>query len=77
MIRKWLKVKKLELEIKLITYSTVNKLITEKSEAAALLARLYTSLKVASPEDLKNQFISQLSHIIHEQAERERSLNDD
>lgn len=77
MIRKWFKVKKLELELKFITYSTVNKLITEKSEAAALLARLYTSLKEAPPEDLKNQFISELSHIIHEQAEKERSLKED
>lgn len=77
MIRKWFKVKKLELELKLTMYSAAKKLITEKSEAAALLGRIYTSLKDASPEELKNQFISELSRIIHDQAEKERSLKEE
>lgn len=69
---RYLKMKKMEMEIKLALYGCVSAFLKEKKELAALAERLYTALKEASPEELEDTFVKAIAGLVHEQAVRER-----
>ncbi len=70
MIR-YIKMKKMEIEIKLALYGYVLGVLHEKKEIMGLGRKLYETLKESSPEDIKESFINAIAELVHEQAVKE------
>ncbi len=71
MIR-YIKMKKMEIEIKLALYGYVSGVLHEKKEIMELGRKLYETLKESSPEDIKESFIHAIAELAHEQAIQEK-----
>ena len=71
MIR-YIKMKKMEIEIKLTLYGYVLGVLHEKKEIMELGRKLYETLKESSPEEIKESFINAIAELMHEQAMTEQ-----
>lgn len=71
MIR-YIKMKKMEIEIKMTLYGYVLGVLHEKKEIMELGKKLYETLRESSPEDIKESFINAIAELAHEQAVREQ-----
>ncbi len=71
MIR-YIKMKKMEIEIKMTLYGYVLGVLHEKKEIMELGKKLYETLRESSPEDIKESFINAIAELAHEQAAKEK-----
>ena len=74
MIRLWLKMKKNEIKVKLQFYSALMILIDNNKDIIAFVQRLYEELKDVPTEKLKEELISTIAKLSHEQAIKEREM---
>ena len=74
MIRLWLKMKKNEIKVKSLIYSVLNTLIDNNKDIIAFAQRLYEELKDVPTEKLKEELISTIAKLSHEQAIKEREM---
>ncbi len=64
---KYLKMKKKEIELKLILYTAILSAIKNKDSISALLGNLYQALKDAPQEELQEAFLHELAKLVHEE----------
>lgn len=74
MIRLWLKMKKNEIKVKLQFYSALVILIDNNKDIIAFVQRLYEELKDVPTEKLREELISTIAKLSHEQAIKEREM---
>lgn len=74
MFRLWLKMKKNEIKVKLQFYSALVILIDNNKDIIAFVQRLYEELKDVPTEKLKEELISTIAKLSHEQAIKEREM---
>lgn len=70
MIKKYIEMKKKEIQLKLTFYKYANGFLENKKDLYDLLYMIYISLKNEPIEELKNKFIESLARIIHETTSR-------
>lgn len=68
----YIKMKKMEIEIKLALYGYVLGVLHEKKEIMELGKKLYETLKESSPDDIKESFINAIAELAHEQVIQEK-----
>ncbi len=64
---KYLKMKKKEIELKLIIYTAILSAIKNRENLSALLGSLYQALKDTPEEELREKFLHELAKIAHEE----------
>lgn len=74
MFRLWLKMKKNEIKVKLQFYSALAILLDNNKDIIAFVQRLYEELKDVPTEKLKEELISTIAKLSHEQAIKEREM---
>ena len=74
MFRLWLKMKKNEIKVMLHFYSALAILIDNNKDIIAFAQRLYEELKDVPTEKLKEELISTIAKLSHEQAIKEREM---
>lgn len=74
MFRLWLKMKKNEIKVKLQFYSALVILIDNNKDIIAFVQRLYEELKDVPTEKLREELISTIAKLSHEQAIKERKM---
>lgn len=74
MFRLWLKMKKNEIKVKLQFYSALVILIDNNKDIIAFVQRLYEELKDVPTEKLREELISTIAKLSHEQAIKEREM---
>lgn len=75
MFRLWLKMKKNEIKVKLQFYSALVILIDNNNkDIIAFVQRLYEELKDVPTEKLREELISTIAKLSHEQAIKEREM---
>ena len=72
MIKNWLEMKKKEILLKNKLYGMILAFADEKEDLVKLVKDLYTELNDIPVNELRKEFISNLTEIIHAQAEKER-----
>ncbi len=65
----YFKMKKNERKIKAALYGTIGALMDNQKDIMALIQKLFEALKDVSAEDMKDEFISRLAELIHEDAD--------
>lgn len=63
---KYFKMKKMERDLKYALYSSVAAIMREQADMAALVQRLYVSLKDVPADELRDTFIRKIAEIVHE-----------
>lgn len=71
---KYFKVKKMETEMKYQFYGILHKLTNEKKDILELVKRLYVVLKDVPVEELRKEFLVELALLVHNEAEKQREL---
>lgn len=72
LIKEYIKMKKNEFKCKCLFYGFVGELIDNNKEITSFIQRLYEELKDVPDEELRKEFISKFSELIHAQAVKER-----
>lgn len=67
----YFKMKKNEWRVKCQLYGFIAALMDNQKDIAALMQRLFAALKDVPAEELRNEFISNLASVIHEEARKE------
>lgn len=73
---KYFKMKKLETEMKFQFYSLLATISNENDKALKLIGNLYWALKDVPFEELRTEFIKEIAFLAHEEAQKERKLEE-
>lgn len=68
---KYLKMKKMEHDLKYALYSSIFSITNEHKDIIHLVQRLYSVLKDAPIDELHNIFIKELTQIIHDENKKD------
>lgn len=77
MIKKWFQMKKKEFEFKTMFYTAGIKFFNEKADVMKTIQHLYESCKDVPVTELRDKFIEELAALAHEQAVKERELENE
>ena len=69
----YFKMKKIEFEIKLALYKGLKTIIDNQKSFSEFAIKLYTSLKDVPTNQLKEELVSKIAELTHEQAVKERA----
>lgn len=67
MFKEYIKMKKNELRIKNTIYDMIVSVMDEQNDIVHLVKKLYITLKDFPADELRNEFITNLAHIIHDE----------
>lgn len=67
MLKEYIKMKKNELRIKNAIYDMIVSVMDEQSDIVELVKKLYITLKDVPADELKSEFIVNLTRIIHDE----------
>lgn len=65
MIKKWILMKRKEIELKLKIYSYTIEYINKKQEMFTVLSRVYNSLRDTPVEDMQEKLIHEIAQLVH------------
>ena len=65
MIRLWFRMKKQEILVKTMFYSTIINFTTEQEDILGFVQKLYLALKNVSDDEFNAQFVKNIAEIIH------------
>lgn len=70
---KYLKMKKMEHNLKLKIYEATNNLLNEKKDIIDLISKLYIALKDTNTEELQDKLINEIANLSHEMSVKEHN----
>lgn len=67
MIKIWLRMKKQEILIKSMLYSTIINIVNDNEDILGFIMKLYTAMKDVSNENFNTELVKNFANIIHEE----------
>lgn len=72
MIINYFKMKAAEIRLKLMLYTKIETLISNQSEIAETIQKLYIAMQGKSVQELQESFIHELAQIIHDENQKDK-----